>query len=76
MLLRILRAHYDRLIVYERDRIIGLKEAVEQTREFFSIRVEVIWRLEDAGKNVWTIADFSGIMVVVQKISQQITRTE
>ncbi|GFV80648.1 transposable element Tc1 transposase [Trichonephila clavipes] len=59
---RRIRAHYEQLSKFERDRIIGLKEAVGQIGESLVIWVEAMRLLEDAGKNGWTVADFSFMM--------------
>ncbi|GFX54739.1 hypothetical protein TNCV_2822601 [Trichonephila clavipes] len=63
MKLRKIQVHYEQLLEFERGRIIGLKEAgFGQIGESLVIWVEVMRPLEDAGKNGWTMADFSIMM--------------
>ncbi|GFV80644.1 hypothetical protein TNCV_4618061 [Trichonephila clavipes] len=73
---RRIRAHYEQLSKFERDRIIGLKEAVGQIGESLVIWVEAMRLLEDAGKNGWTVADFSFMMVAVDLGPQHIERID
>ncbi|GFV30741.1 hypothetical protein TNCV_2468481 [Trichonephila clavipes] len=44
--------------------------------ESFAIWVKAIWPLGDAGKNGWTVADFSVMMVAVDQGPQQMGRTD
>ncbi|GFY04205.1 transposable element Tcb1 transposase [Trichonephila clavipes] len=58
-----IQAHYEHLSEFKRGRNIGLKEAgCGQIGESLVLWVEVMWPLEDAGKNGWTMADFSIMM--------------
>ncbi|GFU73900.1 hypothetical protein TNCV_555281 [Trichonephila clavipes] len=75
-LLRRIQAHYEQLLEFERGRIIELKEAGWQIGESLVMWVEAMRPLEDAGKNEWTMADFSVMMVAVDLGPQQIGRTD
>ncbi|GFV01425.1 transposable element Tc1 transposase [Trichonephila clavipes] len=68
-----IQTHYEKLSEFQRGRIMGLKEAGWAIS--LVVRVETIWSLEDAGKNGWTMADFSVMMVAVE-LGQQIGRTD
>ncbi|GFW00533.1 hypothetical protein TNCV_693721 [Trichonephila clavipes] len=62
---------------FERDRIIGLKEAGwAQIGESLVIWFEAMRLLEDTDKNGWGVADFSILMVAVGIWPQQIERTD
>ncbi|GFX47574.1 hypothetical protein TNCV_3015931 [Trichonephila clavipes] len=52
------------------------KRLGRQIGESLVIWVEAMRLLEDAGKNGWTVADFSIMMVVVDLRPQQIERTD
>ncbi|GFV49326.1 uncharacterized protein TNCV_3630121 [Trichonephila clavipes] len=56
-----IRLHYEQLSEFERGRIIGLKEAGWANR-----RIARHMGGSDAGKNEWTITDFSVMMVAVE----------
>ncbi|GFU22168.1 hypothetical protein TNCV_2060461 [Trichonephila clavipes] len=74
---RRIRAHYEQLSEFERVCIIGLKEGGwAQIGESLVIWVEATRLLEDAGKNGWTKADFSFMMVAVDLGLHQIRRTD
>ncbi|GFV91268.1 hypothetical protein TNCV_897871 [Trichonephila clavipes] len=60
------------MLEFERGRIIGLKEAGLKIGKSLVIWVEVMRPLEDAGKNGWTVADFSVMMVAVDLGSQRL----
>ncbi|GFX04580.1 hypothetical protein TNCV_901081 [Trichonephila clavipes] len=76
MLCHRIRAHYEQLSEFEGGRIIGLKEAGWANRRIVRLWVEVMRPLKDAGKNGWTEADFSVMMVMVDLGPQQIGRTD
>ncbi|GFV34878.1 transposable element Tc1 transposase [Trichonephila clavipes] len=60
---RRIQAHYEQLQKFERGHIIGLKETgFGQIGESLIIWVEAMLSLKDAGKNGWTVADFSVMM--------------
>ncbi|GFY19375.1 hypothetical protein TNCV_4127621 [Trichonephila clavipes] len=52
------------------------KRNVGQIGESLVIRVEVMQPFEDAGKNGWTVADFSVMMIAVDLGLQQTRRTD
>ncbi|GFT39341.1 hypothetical protein TNCV_2422511 [Trichonephila clavipes] len=60
-----IRAHHEQLSEFERGRIIELKGEVGQIGESLVICFEVNRPIEDAGKNEWTVVDFSVTMVAV-----------
>ncbi|GFW61871.1 hypothetical protein TNCV_4668961 [Trichonephila clavipes] len=62
---RRIRAHFEQLSEFERGPIIGLKEAGWANRRIARHMGQVMRPLEDAGKNGWTVADFSVMMVAV-----------
>ncbi|GFX79538.1 uncharacterized protein TNCV_825271 [Trichonephila clavipes] len=72
---RRIRAHFEQLSEFVRGRIIGLKEGdFGQIGESLVMWVEEMRPLEDAGKNGWTVADFSVMIVAVDLGTQQIRR--
>ncbi|GFW04881.1 hypothetical protein TNCV_4881161 [Trichonephila clavipes] len=60
-----IRAHYEQLSEFKGGRIIRLKEAIWANQRITRHTVEAMRPLEDAGKNGWTTADFSAMMVAV-----------
>ncbi|GFS91250.1 hypothetical protein TNCV_1306751 [Trichonephila clavipes] len=56
---------YEQLSEFERDRIIGMKEDGSVNRRIARHIGGRMWPLEDTGKNGWTMADFSVMMVAV-----------
>ncbi|GFV56596.1 hypothetical protein TNCV_1247911 [Trichonephila clavipes] len=66
-----IRAQYEQLSEFERGRIIELKEAGWANR-----RIARQMRRIDAGKNKWTVVDFSVMMVAVDLGLQQNGRTD
>ncbi|GFV40492.1 hypothetical protein TNCV_4643881 [Trichonephila clavipes] len=74
---RRIRAHYEQLSVFERDRIIGLKEAGWANRRIARhMGREPMCSFEDVDQNVWPVTDFCVIMVAVDLGPQQIGRTD
>ncbi|GFV46667.1 hypothetical protein TNCV_3544831 [Trichonephila clavipes] len=74
------RAHCEQLSEFERGRTIGLKEGGGHTHtqigESLVICFKAMRLFENAGKNGWTVADFSVMMVAVELGTQQIRRTD
>ncbi|GFY09196.1 hypothetical protein TNCV_4663861 [Trichonephila clavipes] len=66
MTCRRIRAHYEQLSEFVRGRIIGLKEA-----GWANWRIAHHMGRRDAGKNGWTVADFSVMMITVDLGTQQ-----
>ncbi|GFU93163.1 transposable element Tc1 transposase [Trichonephila clavipes] len=69
-----IRAHYEQLSEFEGDRIIRLKEGVGQIGESLVLWVKAMRLLEDDGKNEWTRADFSVMMIADDLGRKQIGR--
>ncbi|GFX49555.1 hypothetical protein TNCV_4901971 [Trichonephila clavipes] len=72
---RRIRAHYEHFSEFERGRIIGLKdrdwEKKLENRSSYSSK-----QCAHTGKNGWTMADFSVMMVAVDLGPHQIRRTD
>ncbi|GFU23743.1 hypothetical protein TNCV_2341311 [Trichonephila clavipes] len=62
---RRIRAHYEQLSEFERGRIIRLKEAGWTNRRIAHHMDRMMRPLEDTGKNGWTVAHFSYMIVAV-----------
>ncbi|GFY05558.1 hypothetical protein TNCV_4370671 [Trichonephila clavipes] len=62
---RRIRAHYEQLSKFERVVSSDCKRKVRQIGESLVKWVEAMRPLEDAGKNGWTMADFSVMRVAV-----------
>ncbi|GFX00066.1 hypothetical protein TNCV_3080621 [Trichonephila clavipes] len=73
---RKIRAHHEQLSEFERGRIIELKDRGWTNRRNARRIVEAMRPLEDAGKNEWTVADLSVMMITVDLGPQQIGRAD
>ncbi|GFS94214.1 hypothetical protein TNCV_3786711 [Trichonephila clavipes] len=76
MACRRIRAHYEQLSEFERGRIIGLKEAGWANRRIARHMGRSDAAIRNIGKNGWTKADFSVLMVAVDLGLQRIGRTD
>ncbi|GFW72400.1 transposable element Tc1 transposase [Trichonephila clavipes] len=67
-----IQAHYEQLSKFERGRIIGMKNAGSANRRITRQIGRRMRPLEATGKNGWTMADFSVMMVAVDLRTRQI----
>ncbi|GFT44712.1 hypothetical protein TNCV_2845041 [Trichonephila clavipes] len=74
---RRISAHYEQLSGFEKGRIIVMKEAGSANRRITRhIGRRMMRPLEGAGKNGWTMADFSVMMVAVDLGPRQIGKSD